>query len=80
MRASLALFCLLLASASRGDGFITASDGARIHYLQNAPAEASSDLVFVFVPGLMMPATVWSAQFSHFGARYQVLAIDPRSQ
>lgn len=80
MRTTLALLCFFVASISRGDGFITASDGARIHYLRHVPAEASSDLVFVFVPGLMMPATVWNEQLNHFRAKHQVLAIDPRSQ
>ena len=59
---------------------LVASDGVRVHSIEHKPVEASSDLAIVFVPGWMMPASVWQAQLDHFKTKYHVLAIDPRSQ
>ena len=59
--------------------FLTTSDGVRIHYLERAPAKPASALTFVFVPGWMMPATIWNRQLDHLGDEFRVIAIDPRA-
>ncbi|MEK7735050.1 MAG: alpha/beta hydrolase, partial [Pseudomonadota bacterium] len=55
--------------------YFTASDGARLHYL-----EAGRGQTLVFVPGWTMPAYVWQAQIDHFARHYRVIAFDPRGQ
>ena len=60
--------------------FVTMSDGAKIHYVEQRPAQPSSDVVLLFVPGWMMPGAIWKHQLGHFGTKYNVIAIDPRSQ
>ena len=56
-------------------GFITTSDGVRLHYL-----EAGSGPSLLFVPGWTMPAEIWEEQIRHFSESYRVIALDPRSQ
>jgi len=56
-------------------GFVTTSDGVRLHYL-----ESGSGPTILFVPGWTMPAEIWEPQIQHFAARYRVVAMDPRSQ
>jgi non-heme chloroperoxidase len=75
-------FCLLVtgtASAQNAgsfeSGFITASDGAGLHYL-----EAGSGPAIVFVPGWTMPAEIWEEQLAYFSRTHRVVALDPRSQ
>ena len=55
--------------------YFTASDGARLHYL-----EAGRGQTLVFVPGWTMPAYVWQAQIDRFARHYRVIAFDPRGQ
>jgi len=56
-------------------GFITTSDGVRLHYL-----EAGKGSALVFVPGWTMPAEIWEAQIEYFAHSHRVIAFDPRSQ
>jgi len=56
-------------------GFVTTSDGVRLHYLESGRGPA-----ILFVPGWTMPAEIWEPQIEHFAARYRVVAMDPRSQ
>jgi len=63
------------AVAQTKSGFITTSDGIRIHYL-----DAGSGRPIVFIPGWTMPAWIWQPQIDAFSKHYRVIAIDPRSQ
>ncbi|MBI2957183.1 MAG: alpha/beta hydrolase [Acidobacteria bacterium] len=57
-------------------GFVTTTDGVRIHYLeagQGGPA-------ILFLPGWTMPAWIWEHQLEHFSKTHRVVAMDPRSQ
>lgn len=56
-------------------GFVTTSDGVRLHYLESGAGPA-----ILFVPGWTMPAEIWEPQIAHFAPRYRVVAMDPRSQ
>ncbi len=56
-------------------GFVTTSDGVRLHYL-----ESGSGPAILFVPGWTMPAEIWEPQIAHFAAGHRVVAMDPRSQ
>ena len=56
-------------------GFVTTSDGIRLHYL-----ESGSGPAILFVPGWTMPAEIWEPQIRYFAQRYRVVALDPRSQ
>jgi non-heme chloroperoxidase len=56
-------------------GFFTASDNARLHYL-----EAGAGPSIVFVPGWTMPADIWHEQIRAFSKTHRVIALDPRSQ
>ena len=71
-----ALICSLLATPS----FVTMSDGAKIHYVEQRPAQPTSELVLLFEPGWMMPGTIWKQQLGALGTKYHTIAIDPRSQ
>jgi non-heme chloroperoxidase len=66
---------LLSSAAPVKNGFVTTSDGVKLHYL-----EAGSGPAILFVPGWTMPAEIWEAQIRHFSQRYRVVALDPRSQ
>ncbi len=55
--------------------FFKTSDGIRIHYL-----EVGSGRPVVFIPGWTMPAWIWQKQIDEFSRKYQVIAVDPRSQ
>ncbi len=66
---------LLTAAPPVKDGFITTSDGVRLHYL-----ESGSGPTIVFVPGWTLPAEIWEHQIRHFAKSYRVIALDPRSQ
>ncbi len=63
------------ATTASQPGFVTTSDGVRLHYI-----EAGSGPAILFVPGWMMPASIWEAQIAHFASRHRVVAMDPRSQ
>jgi len=76
------LLCLILllvsvvsAAPAVRSGFVTTSDGVRLHYLESGRGPA-----ILFVPGWTMPAEIWERQIQHFAARYRVVAMDPRSQ
>lgn len=56
-------------------GFVTTSDGVRLHYL-----ESGSGPAIVFVPGWTMPVEIWEHQIRHFAQSHRVVALDPRSQ
>lgn len=74
----IAIVAILLTPTAFADGYVTTSDGVRIHYVHRTPEKA--DLTFVFVPGWMMPAAVWSRQVDALQSKYEVIAIDMRSQ
>lgn len=73
-RAGGCVFLALLAFACAADDFTT-SDGVRLHYINEGSGET-----LLFVPGWSMPAEIWRFQIAHFSRRYQVVALDPRSQ
>lgn len=70
------------ARIQNGSGFVTASDGARIHYVEAGPsvAGAASQPSILFIPGWTMPAWIWQKQIDHFSPKYRVVAMDPRCQ
>lgn len=57
--------------------FFTASDGARLHYLEAGPAEGR---VIVMVPGWTMPAWIFTPQIVALSRQFRVIAFDPRAQ
>jgi non-heme chloroperoxidase len=59
----------------RREGYITTSDGTRIHYTDTGEGEA-----IVFIPGWMSDGAIWEKQVQGLSNRYRVLTIDPRSQ
>lgn len=56
-------------------GFVSAADGARIHYI-----EAGKGPAILFVPGWTAPAWMWEKQIAHFAKVHRVVAMDPRAQ
>ena len=76
---AIALFWVLFSITAFGEAgksqFFKTSDGVRIHYL-----EAGSGRPIVFIPGWTMPAWIWQKQIDEFSKKYQVIAVDPRSQ
>jgi len=81
MRTALAVILLWMLSVASVKGqttkseFFKTSDGVRIHYL-----EAGSGRPIVFIPGWTMPAWIWQKQIDELSKKYQVVAVDPRSQ
>jgi len=78
------LACALAQSSSAAEstavpgaksGFVTTTDGVKIHYL-----EAGHGPAMLFVPGWTMPAWIWEHQIAHFSRTHRVVAMDPRSQ
>jgi non-heme chloroperoxidase len=67
--------CARPAKPATKDGFVTMTDGAKIHYL-----EAGQGPALVFIPGWTMPAEIWEPQVAHFSKAHRVIAFDPRSQ
>jgi non-heme chloroperoxidase len=63
-------------------GFVTSTDGMKIHYIEAGRPKATSGVQpsILFIPGWTMPAWIWQQQIDHFGAKYHVVAIDPRCQ
>jgi non-heme chloroperoxidase len=78
-RIGLVLVLIFAAAGVQGQaaksGFVTTSDGVRIHYV-----EAGSGRAIVFIPGWTMPAWIWEKQIEEFSKKYHVVAVDPRSQ
>lgn len=66
----------LAAADSAADRFFKSSDGVRLHYVE----AGKGDRTLIFVPGWMMPASVFDAQVSELSKRHRVIAFDPRSQ
>lgn len=71
----MALLLLPSAAFAATSHYFTATDGARLHYL-----EAGRGNTLVFVPGWRMPAEIWSPQIAHFARHHRVVAFDPRAQ
>jgi len=78
-RVAVILLCLLSASnliaQTAKSSFFKTSDAVQIHYV-----EAGSGRPIVFIPGWTMPYWIWQKQIDEFSKRYQVVAVDPRSQ
>ena len=60
---------------ARKDGEVTASDGAKIHYV-----EAGQGSSLVLIPGWTLSAEIWEPQIAHFSKSHRVVAFDPRGQ
>jgi non-heme chloroperoxidase len=81
IRRAVMLLCILflvvpsLVAQMGKSGFVTTSDGIRIHYV-----EAGSGRPIVFIPGWTMPAWIWQKQTDELSKKYHVIAVDPRSQ
>lgn len=76
------LTLVLVAPEARGDtpvsltdGWLTTSDGVRLHYLLGG-----SGSTIVFIPGWTMPGDIWEEQLRYFSRTHRVVALDPRSQ
>lgn len=65
------------APAQRGERFVTASDGTRLHLIEAGPRSAPTILL---IPGWTMPAWIFEPQLRAFSRRYHVVAMDPRAQ
>ena len=59
-------------------GYMTTSDGIRIHYLESG--DASLPRALVLITGWRLPASLWNEQLEKFSQTTRVLAIDPRSE
>ncbi len=66
---------LSLSAARAEDRYFTASDGVRLHYLEQGGGRS-----LLFIPGWTMPAAIWAPQIEFFSKHYRVIAFDPRSQ
>lgn len=65
--------------AAMTQSVVPGTDGARIHLLEDGPADAARTLLLI--PGWLTSATIWRAQIRYFAARGdRVIAIDSRSQ
>lgn len=58
--------------------FVTAPDGARIHYLHGGTTNAQPAIVFI--PGWTWSASIWETQMATLAPERRVVAMDPRSQ
>lgn len=58
------------------DHYFTSRDGLRLHYLE----AGSGEQAIVFIPGWLMPASIFRLQLEALSSKYRVLAFDPRSQ
>ena len=75
LRSLLFLVAVPLCAAPWKSGYVRASDGVRLHYI-----EAGSGPSIVFQPGWTMPAEIWEPQIRALSKRFRVVALDPRSQ
>lgn len=64
--------------ANWDDGFVTATDGVKIHYIEAGAKNGGVGILLV--PGWVMPAWIWEKQIEEFSKTYHVAAMDPRSQ
>lgn len=60
------------------EGFIESRD-AKIHYIAKK-FNGTNDISLLFVPGIMMSARIWEKQLEYFSKKYNVVAMEPRSQ
>ena len=65
----------VLDSRSFSSGFVTTSDGVKLHYLESGKGPA-----LLFLPGWTGAAEFWTPQMRLFMDRWRVVALDPRSQ
>jgi non-heme chloroperoxidase len=65
-------------SAPIREGFMTTSDGARIHYL--AAGRMTKEPAIVFIPGLTLTASLWNHELRTFSSDRLTVAVDSRSQ
>ena len=72
---ALLLFAAAPLLAAPTSGYVTTSDGVRLHYLT-----AGSGPAIVFEPGWTMPAEIWEPQIKALSKDFHVVAIDPRGQ
>lgn len=74
------LFFLFMSELSMAapvsEHYFTNRDGLRLHFLQAGKGQES----IVFIPGWLMPATVFRLQLESLSDEFRVLAFDPRSQ
>jgi microsomal epoxide hydrolase len=63
-------------SATINDHYFYNRDGLRLHYLE----AGQGTFTVVFIPGWLMPASVFRLQLETLGSQFRVLAFDPRSQ
>jgi len=56
--------------------YFKTSDGVELHYLEAGQGENT----IVFIPGWLMPASIFERQLLVLSNHYRVLALDPRSQ
>ena len=77
-------------------GFVTTSDGIKIHYIEAGIRRSSErlatppssarpfvlvlDPAILLVPGMTMPGWIWEKQIAYFAKTHRVMAMDPRSQ
>jgi non-heme chloroperoxidase len=71
-----ALWSTTSSADSAKDCFFKTSDGVRLHYVEAGKGART----IVFVPGWMMPASVFDAQVRELSKKHRVVAFDPRSQ
>ncbi len=81
IRQVLSWFILLIVSpismsATINDHSFYNRDGLRLHYLEAGQGART----VVFIPGWLMPASVFRLQLEALGSQFRVLAFDPRSQ
>jgi microsomal epoxide hydrolase len=74
--AGLLFFSLCGQAALAKSQYFKSSDGVRLHYLESG----SGDLTLVFVPGWLMPASIFEAQIAELSSHFRVLVLDPRGQ
>ena len=68
-------FSLAMANPIQSHYFKT-SDGVQLHYLEAGQGENT----IVFIPGWLMPASIFERQLLALSNQYRILALDPRSQ
>jgi non-heme chloroperoxidase len=62
-------------------GYVTATDGTKIHFVEAGPASPSEARASIlFVPGWLMPGWIWEKQIEELSKNYHVVAMDPRAQ
>ena len=71
------LFSCACVFASTGKSvFFKSSDGVSLHYVE----AGNGEMTLVFVPGWLMPASIFEKQITDLSRDYRVLVLDPRGQ